>query len=32
MRKNPVPVLAALALFWGVCGIVERAAAFLFCL
>ena len=32
MRKNPVPVLAALALFWGMCGIVERAAVILFCL
>lgn len=29
MRKNPLPVLFALALFWGLCGIVERAAAFL---
>ena len=30
MRKNPVPVFAALVLFWGLCGIVEQASIILF--
>lgn len=27
MRKNPIPVFLALALFWGLCGAAEILAA-----